>query len=71
MFWLLEAIFSSVCKFQCHKMDEIRHHHITTVHITLQTLHIFKFHYSIIIQYYSILFHSIIQSKISTEIIYF
>ena len=42
-------------------MDEIKRHHKTTVHLTPQSLHNFKFHYFIIIQYYSILFHVIIQ----------
>jgi len=54
MCWLLEAIFKlnikecvcvcvcmcmCVCKFHCHKMDEITHHHITTLSITPQTLY--------------------------------
>jgi len=42
-------------------MDEFRRHHKTAVHVTPQTLHNFKIHDFIIIQYYSIILHIIIQ----------
>ena len=33
------CVYVCVCVFQCRKMDEIIHHHITTLSITPQTLH--------------------------------
>jgi len=42
-------------------MDGIGYHHLTTLSITPQAPSNFKFHYFIIIQYYSLLLHIIIQ----------